>query len=77
MTNMRRKKPISDQLRDAIRNATVSRYRLAAESGIDESTISRFLNGKGGLSIEGLDRIADCLGLRLVVPRRSRQRKGK
>ena len=37
------------------------------ETGIDEATLSRFVHGKGGLSIEGLDAIGEPLGLRIVA----------
>ena len=40
---------------------------IAAETGIDAATLSRFMNGKGGLSMEGLDLIAECLGWSLAV----------
>ena len=57
----------SDQLRAAINAAEKSRYVIAAETGIDAATLSRFMNGKGGLSIEGLDLLAECLGWSLNV----------
>lgn len=58
---------LTDQLRKAIETGGRSCYRLAKETGIDKSVLSRFLHHKGGLSMEGLDAIADNLGLDLVV----------
>ena len=63
------KKPIrlTDELRAAIRTSEKSMGEIARQSGIDIATISRFIHGKGGLSMDGLDGIANCLGLRLVA----------
>ena len=44
------KKVVSDQLRDAIREAAVSRYRIGKETGVEQSALSRFVNGTRGLS---------------------------
>ncbi len=62
------KKPekLTDQLRAAIRTSEKSMGQIARESGIDIATISRFIHGKGGLSVDGLDGIAACLGLSIT-----------
>jgi transcriptional regulator with XRE-family HTH domain len=70
MLGMTGKKSFSDQLRDAIRDCGLTRYAIAKRSGIDQATLSRFMAAKGGLSVEGLDRIAESIGLRLVVEKR-------
>ena len=69
------KKPtkLSDQLRRAIETADKSRYALWQETGIAQATLCRFMQGKGGLSIEGLDLLAEALGLELVQ-RKQRQK---
>ena len=65
---MRRKRiPLSDQLRQAIDGCGKSRYEISRETGIDQATLSRFMNDKGGLSIPVLDRLADCLGLNITT----------
>ena len=56
---------ISEQLRQAMIDDGRSRYRLAKETGIDMSTIHRFYWGMGGMSADGIDRLADVLGLEL------------
>jgi len=68
---------LTDQLRTAIRTSDKSMGQIARESGIDIATISRFVHGKGGLSMEGLDGIAGCLGLNLVQEGRPRKAKGR
>jgi transcriptional regulator with XRE-family HTH domain len=66
---------VTDQLRRAIETADKSRYALAQETGIDQATLSRFMHGKGGLSIEGLDLLADAIGLELT-PKAPANKKG-
>jgi transcriptional regulator with XRE-family HTH domain len=60
-------KKLSDEIRDAVEGSGLSRYRIARELGVAESTISRFMSGKGGLSLENIDRLAGLLGLGVVV----------
>lgn len=62
---------LTDQLRAAITSSDKSMGQIARESGIDIATISRFVHGKGGLSMDGLDRIAESLGLVLALARKS------
>jgi plasmid maintenance system antidote protein VapI len=59
--------PLSDQLRQAIDGAELSRYRIAKEAGVAQSTISQFMNGKRSLSLQAIDRIAELLDLELVT----------
>ncbi len=66
---------LTDQLRRAIDGSGESRYAIAKETGIDEATLSRFMHGKGGLSMDGWDLIAGYLGLDLVVAPRPRTKK--
>jgi len=56
-----------DQIRHAVKTAGMSRYRLALESGVDETALSRFVRAERGLSMESIDAIADVLGLQVVV----------
>ena len=57
----------SDQLRQAVRDCGTSRYALARQLSISESTLSRFLSGERGLTLDLLDQLADVLGLKIVV----------
>jgi predicted XRE-type DNA-binding protein len=56
---------ISEQLREAIRQGPMTRYRISLNTGIREGQLSRFMKGKCGLSLHSLDRLVKCLGLRL------------
>ena len=55
----------SDALRAAVKNSGETRYRIAQETGMTESGLSRFIHG-GGLNLASLDRLAGYLGLELV-----------
>lgn len=72
---------LTDQLRRAIAECGKSRYQISKETGIGESTLSRFMHDKGGLSMEGLDALGKCLGLRIVAvgvsKRKGRMKKGR
>ena len=63
----RRKKKLSDQIRDAIDDSGKSRYRISHESEIDESALAKFYNGHRGLSMDALDRLAVYLGIRVTL----------
>jgi transcriptional regulator with XRE-family HTH domain len=58
----------SDALRAAVKNSGETRYRIAQETGMTESGLSRFVHG-GGLNLASLDRLAGYLGLELVPTR--------
>lgn len=72
----RRSNKMTDQMRQAIDDSGLTRYRIAQDTGIDESTLAKFYNGKRGLSLENLDRLFEYLGLRIVMDRKPKQ-KGK
>jgi transcriptional regulator with XRE-family HTH domain len=57
----------SDQIRAAVDASGFSRYRIAKEIGIGEATMSRFMTGKGGLSMASLDKLAELIGLEVVA----------
>ena len=56
-----------EKLKQAIRDSDKSRYRLAQETGIAESALSRLMSGERGLSIEAAEKLADALDLEIVV----------
>lgn len=58
---------VSDQLKDAILNCGQTRYRIAQETGITEATLSKFIHGHHGLSLETVDTLGQYLGLQLVA----------
>jgi ribosome-binding protein aMBF1 (putative translation factor) len=62
---------LSDQVRRAVDASGLSRYRISKDLAIAESTMSRFMSGQGGLSMEVLDDLADLLDLNLATRRGS------
>ena len=66
---------LSDQIRRAVDASGVSRYRISKTLGIAESTMSRFMSGPGGLSMEYLDGLAGLLDLKITAGK-SRRKKG-
>jgi plasmid maintenance system antidote protein VapI len=58
---------LSDEIRSAVNASGMSRYAIAKALGIAESTMSRFVSGQNGLSMEYLDRLGELLGLHVVV----------
>ena len=58
---------LSEQLRDAIEKAGVSRYEIAKATGVSQSTLSKFVLGtRPGLSFDAMDRVGAYLGLVIV-----------
>ena len=72
---MSKKPKFSEQLRRAIKTASVTRYRIAVDTGISEAVLSRFVNSKVGLSMETVDLLCGYLGLKLV-PENKPEKKG-
>ena len=73
---MAKKRPkLSDQIRRAIMEAPLTRYRIAKVTGIDQAVLSRFVAGKVGLSMATLDALADALGLDIVARKATGQEK--
>lgn len=67
-----------DELRKAIHACGETRYRISMETGIAQSQLSRLMRGEAGMSIESVERIAEYLGLQVVLePRRSKKRPSK
>ncbi|MCH7791340.1 MAG: helix-turn-helix transcriptional regulator [Planctomycetes bacterium] len=67
---------VSETLRTAVETCGQTRYRIAQETGINESTMSRFVASGRGLSMDNCDRLCVYLGLELKV-KRGKTRKGR
>jgi hypothetical protein len=78
MPKMPKRKPTSliVQLQAAVRSSGMSLRAIASKTEIDVAVLSKFMNQKGGLSLNGIERLADVLGVEIVV-RRVRDRKAK
>jgi transcriptional regulator with XRE-family HTH domain len=60
-------KRLSDQIRAAVDDSGLSRYRICQEIGLNQAAMSRFMSGKGGLSMDTLDHLAEVLGLQITT----------
>ena len=74
---MPRKAPFSDQLRRAVERSNLTRYEISKRTGIAQSILSRFVNQGAGLSMESINKLCECLRLRLVVEDRRKKKKGR
>jgi transcriptional regulator with XRE-family HTH domain len=72
----RRTDLLADQLRQAIDDCGLTRYRIAKETGISESALAQFYNGHRGLSMEALNALGKCLQLTIHLGRKP-EKKGK
>lgn len=61
---------MTDQLRQAIDDSGLTRYRIAKETGISESALSQFYNGHRGLSMEALNALGEFLKLKIILGRK-------
>jgi transcriptional regulator with XRE-family HTH domain len=66
----RRSITLMDQLRRAIEAAGESRYKICQSTGIDQSSLGKFVRDEGGLSLDNIDKLAHYLGLELVQARK-------
>jgi len=57
---------LSAQLIEIIEAGPVTRYRLSKDAVVDASQLCRFVQGKGRLTTDSLDRIGEVLRLRFV-----------
>jgi DNA transposition AAA+ family ATPase len=55
-----------DQIRQAVKDSGITRYRIYKETGIDQATLSRFVAGKQGLSTKSLVALARFLNLTIA-----------
>ena len=77
MSKKRQLNLLTDQLRQAIDDSGLTRYRIAKDSGISESALAQFYNGHRGLSMKALNALGECLELTIVSRRMASKRKDK
>jgi ribosome-binding protein aMBF1 (putative translation factor) len=64
---MQKRMKFSDQIRRAIETCGMSRYAICKQLDFSESVMSKFMAGKCNLSMETLDRLAELLGMNVVI----------
>lgn len=65
--NLKGMSRILEQIRKVIQNSEKTRYRLSKETGIAQSQLSRLMTGQEGLSYENLEKLADALGVEIII----------
>ena len=66
----RRRKPLSEQLRDLIRTAEregITRYEITKRTGISSGQLSRVLHSEGSMRLDTAERIAEACGRRIII----------
>jgi transcriptional regulator with XRE-family HTH domain len=58
---------IIEAIRKAMEASDKTRYRLWKETGIDQAHLSRLASGEAGLSVANLERLAQALGVEIIV----------
>lgn len=66
----KRSKSMTDQLRQAIDDSGLTRYRIAKETGVSESALAHFYNGHRGLSMDALNALGEFLQLKITLGRK-------
>ena len=61
------KSAFSEQIRFVIQNCGKTRYRLSKETGIHQSSLSRFVRGKCNLSLNQIDKLAEKIGFEIRI----------
>ena len=74
MPKKKQRPSLSVELRQAIERSRLSRYGIWQQTGIDQGSLSKFMDGERGLSIESIDKIAELLGLHICPADAKRSR---
>ena len=71
---MESKTTFSEQLRRAVDDCGMTRYRICQRAGLDQATMSRFMRGAVGMLMPTLDRLVDVLDVELRPRTRAARR---
>jgi hypothetical protein len=74
MPKKQQRASLSDELRQAIERSGLSRYSIWQQTGIDQGSLSKFMDGERGLGLESIDKLADLLGLHICAADAKRSR---
>ena len=69
MSKSKTKPTMTEVLKAAIDESGISRYRIAQDTGILETSLSRFMRGETSLRLDKADVLAQYLRLELVKQR--------
>ena len=68
------KSNIEEQLRQAIKDSKISRYRISQLTGVAASQLSVFVSGKRTLTLTTAAKVAEVLGMKLVEDKKKGKR---
>ena len=68
---------MADQVRKAIVNCGLTQYAIAKQTGISKGGLSRFTRGERDMNLRTLDKLVPVIGMRLVIDRPKRRKKGR
>ena len=60
---------LADDLRDAVRQSGRSHHEIAKAAGISRPCLLRFMNGRGHLGFESVEKLAALLGMKFTQPK--------
>lgn len=66
----RQKRQITARIKAAIEGSELTRYEISKRSGVNQSVLSRFVNGKGSLSLDAIEALAPVLGLTITTTKK-------
>ncbi len=66
---------IAEAIRKAAKKSGVSMYRVSADTGISQATLSRFMAGKNQVSLEYADILCGYFGLELKPKARAKKKR--
>ena len=60
---------LADDLREAVQKSGRSHHEIAKAAGISRPCLLRFMNGRGHLGFESVEKLAALLGMRFTQPK--------
>ena len=70
MGKRKRRVTLEEQIRNAAIESQLSHYRIALDTGISQSVVTRFLNGDRSISLATADKLCEHFGLELRAKKR-------
>ena len=67
---------VVEAIRKAVNESSETRYAICKATGIDQGQLSRVMAGKSGLSVEAIEKLAEHLGLEIIIRPKRRTTKG-
>ena len=64
-----------EQLISAIESSEQTRYEISKATGVAQSQLSRLVHGENRMSIDNIERIANYLGLEVVLRPKSKPKR--